>query len=192
MSYESVDLSSTRLRTERLLLRPWQLGDVDDFFTYARVNGVGEMAGWTPHKTKRDSLATIQTFIVEKKTLALEYRGHVIGSLDVKSYDTSNDLTLATVCCAEIGYALSKEYWGRGLMPEAVNGFLTYLFDETKLEALVCGYYDGNQQSAKVQEKCGFSFYKQRETMSGRGTKELMNYTVLYRGDWIKKKNKAK
>ena len=51
-----VDISNVVLTTERLTLRPFRLGDLDDFFEYASVDGVGEMAGWAPHENKIKSL----------------------------------------------------------------------------------------------------------------------------------------
>ena len=41
----TVDISKVVLETDRLLLRGWREEDVDDFFEYASVDGVGEMAG---------------------------------------------------------------------------------------------------------------------------------------------------
>ena len=43
-----IDISGVTLRTPRLLLRPWQESDLDDFYEYASVDGVGQMAGWLP------------------------------------------------------------------------------------------------------------------------------------------------
>jgi ribosomal-protein-alanine N-acetyltransferase len=54
----------------------------------------------------------------------------------------------------EIGYVLSRDYWGNGIMPEAVNAVIEYLFSELDLDFLTCGYYDFNSQSKRVQEKC--------------------------------------
>ena len=53
---KNIDISNVTLRTERLLLRPWRESDLDDFFEYASVDGVGQMAGWLPHKSKEESL----------------------------------------------------------------------------------------------------------------------------------------
>ena len=39
-------LNGLTIETERLILRPWKQTDLDDFFEYASVDGVGEMAGW--------------------------------------------------------------------------------------------------------------------------------------------------
>ena len=52
-----IDISNVVLRTERLVLRPWRESDLDDFFGYASVDGVGEMAGWSHHKTKEETQA---------------------------------------------------------------------------------------------------------------------------------------
>lgn len=50
-----IDISNVVIKTERLILRPWKETDLDDFFEYASVDGVGEMAGWPHHKSKEES-----------------------------------------------------------------------------------------------------------------------------------------
>ncbi len=47
---ELIDISNVVLKTERLILRPFTLEDLNDFYEYARVDGVGQMAGWIPHQ----------------------------------------------------------------------------------------------------------------------------------------------
>jgi ribosomal-protein-alanine N-acetyltransferase len=44
----TIDISQVVLKTERLILRPWEIADLDDFFEYASVDGVGQMAGYRP------------------------------------------------------------------------------------------------------------------------------------------------
>ena len=46
-----IDISNVVLRTERLILRPWRMDDLNDFYEYASVDGVGQMAGWKPHES---------------------------------------------------------------------------------------------------------------------------------------------
>ena len=41
-----IDLKNVCLETERLIRREWQETDLADFFEYASVDGVGQMAGW--------------------------------------------------------------------------------------------------------------------------------------------------
>lgn len=45
-------INGTIIETERLILRPFKQSDLDDFYEYASVEGVGEMAGWNTMKTK--------------------------------------------------------------------------------------------------------------------------------------------
>ena len=64
-----IDISNVKLETERLILRAWEITDLDNFFEYASVNGVGEKAGWEHHKSKDESLEILKMFIDEKKVL---------------------------------------------------------------------------------------------------------------------------
>lgn len=41
-----IDISHVVLYTNRMILRPWQESDLEDFYEYAKVDGVGQMAGW--------------------------------------------------------------------------------------------------------------------------------------------------
>ena len=50
-----IDVSHVTLKTERLILRPWQETDLDDLYAYASVDGVGQMAGWKPHENREES-----------------------------------------------------------------------------------------------------------------------------------------
>lgn len=45
----TIDVSKTTIETDRLILRAWQDTDVNDFYEYASVEGVGEMAVWKHH-----------------------------------------------------------------------------------------------------------------------------------------------
>ena len=69
----SIDISEVTLHTPRMTLRPWRESDLEDFYAYAKVDGVGQMAGWTPHKNMEESRTILQKFIVLKRTFALEY-----------------------------------------------------------------------------------------------------------------------
>ena len=153
-----IDVTGMILRTPRLLLRPWRETDLEDLYAYARVDGVGQMAGWLPHKSIEESREILKRFIEEKKTLAIELEGKVIGSLGIEYYREENHPALNDLRGREIGYVLSKDYWGRGLMPEAVRAVTEYLFEIEKLDFLLVGHFIWNRQSARVIEKCGFRY----------------------------------
>ncbi len=155
-----IDISTVVLPTPRLILRPWQESDLADFYEYARVDGVGQMAGWMPHQDMEESRRILSHFIAGKNVFALEYQGKVIGSLGIEAYNEDHYPELSELKGREIGYVLSKDYWGRGLMPEAVQGVISYLFKQENLDFLLVGHLDWNRQSARVIEKCGFQYLK--------------------------------
>lgn len=176
-----IDISEITLKTQRLLLRPWRETDLQDFYEYARVDGVGQMCGWTPHKDMEESRQILAHFVEQKRELALEYRGKVIGSLGIKAYNEDDYPELSNLSGGELGYVLSKDYWGQGLMPEAVKAVIKYAFETVKLDFILVGHFDWNRQSARVIEKCGFQYIKSLPYETRYGTTETSVNYILYR-----------
>lgn len=180
---KAVDISQVVLKTERLTLRAWKQSDLDDFFEYASVDGVGQMAGWNPHKSKEETQMVLNSFVNKKKTFALVYEGKVIGSLGIEEYDEENFPELSSLSGRSIGYVLSKDYWGKGFMPEAVQAVVDYLFCVEHLDFLLVGHFVWNTQSQRVIEKCGFKFIKNTTFETRYNTIENCKEYILYRCD---------
>ena len=176
-----VDVTNIRIETPRLILRPWRETDLDDFYEYARVDGVGQMAGWLPHESIVKSAFILQMFISEKKTLALELKakGKVIGSLGIEKAPDEPEIP-GNLLGRELGYVLSKQYWGRGLMPEAVKAVIDYCFDTLDYDYLACAHFVWNSQSRRCIEKSGFSFLKEVKHETRYGTVEDTKLYILY------------
>ena len=177
----SFDVSVIRIDTERLILRPWRENDLTDFYNYARVDGVGQMAGWQPHKSLEETKTVLSIFIEQKKSFALELKenGKVIGSLSLDEKDENIDFP-ENLKGRELGFALNKEYWGRGLMPEAVGAVVDYCFSELGFDWLCCGHFIWNNQSCRVIEKCGFQYVKDIVFDTRSGTKEPGKYYIQF------------
>lgn len=170
------DITGIVLETERLILREWNIEDLDDFFEYASVPEVGPMAGWSPHENKEKSLEILNRFIEGKRTFAIVYKENhkVIGSLGVEYYGREESLTeFIPYQGRSIGYVLSKDYWGKGLMPEALKVVIDYLFNTLDYDFLLCGHFDFNNRSRRVQEKCGFVPYRKISFDTKLGKEEL-------------------
>lgn len=177
---KTIDISGIILRTERLILRPWKESDLEDFYEYARVDGVGQMAGWLPHKNIEESREILENFISHKKAFAIEYQGKAIGSLGIERYNEENNPELAPLRGRELGYVLSKEYWGQGLVPEAVKAVIQYLFETENLDFILVGHFERNSQSARVIQKCGFAYLKPASYETQYGTTEPSRVYILY------------
>ena len=152
-----IDISNVVLRTERLILRPWRESDLDDFFEYASVDGVSG-----------------------KKTFAIERGGKIIGSLGIEKYDEEKLPEFSYKSGRELGFVLYKAYWGNGYMAEAVRAVIDYLFGQVGLDFIACGYFTDNPQSKRVQEKCGFEFYKYSKYTTAYGVTKDECINVLF------------
>lgn len=181
---KQIDITGVVLQTERLTLRPWSLSDLPDFYEYASVDGVGQMAGWNPHQNIEESKKILEMFIRNKKTFAIEYQGKVIGSIGIEEYEEENYPELDTLLGREIGYVLSKKYWGQGFMPEAVRTVITYLFDDVGVDFILVGHFEWNTQSRRVIEKCGFEKIKTTKYKTQYDMVETSEEYILYHSDY--------
>lgn len=177
-----IDVTSIRIETPRLILRPWRESDPQDFYEYASVDGVGQMAGWLPHKTIERTKTLLESLIREKENLAMELKetGRVIGSIGVETRDIPLGIP-EHLQGREIGFDMNKDYWGRGLMPEAVQGLLAYCFQSINYDYLTCGHFAWNTQCQRVMEKCGFQFLMEIPDETNFGKPEITRLYIRYR-----------
>jgi len=147
------------LETKRLLLRPWRLDDAPALYELARDPRIGPAAGWPIHTSVANSREIIETVLSAEETYAviLKATNAVVGSVGLLPANRSNlDIDVTD---REIGYWIGVDYWGQGLIPEAVQALLHYAFVELEVDTVWCGYFDGNTKSQRVQEKCGFRYH---------------------------------
>ena len=181
-----IDVTNIRIETPRLILRPWRMADLEDLYEYARVDGVGQMAGWQPHGSIEESRAILEMFIRERKTLALESREDrkVIGSLGLEPCYPATGLD-ERLQGREIGYVLNPAYWGNGYIPEAVNALLYHALFEMGVDTVWCGHYDFNENSRRVIEKCGFSpVFRREEVLFHMG--DRVAWAIYYEMDAVR------
>lgn len=143
------------LYTPRLILREICLGDAEDMFYYAQHPLVGPNAGWAPHTSIQETRRVIQLFLEAKKrgepgvfAIIDRQTGRMIGTIEL--------FNLVFGFKAELGYALSPDYWGRGIIPEAAESVLEYGFHVLQLKRIEASAFLTNYQSQRVCEKLGF------------------------------------
>ena len=162
-----IDTSQIVIETERLILRAFTESDLTDFYAYASVPGVGEMAGWPHHQSIETSKNILRSFIEEKEVFAVFHKAEnkVIGSLGVHAPPPwlSKDERYKHLNAYKIGYVLAKDFWGQGLMPEAVKAVIDYGFNTLGIDAFTCEHFTENSQSRRVIEKIGFEFVMKGE-----------------------------
>ena len=176
-------IKNKEIETERLLLRAFKETDLNDFYEYAKIDGVGEMAGWPHHENIEESKKILDRFIKNDIVFAIVYKENnkVIGSLGVEECGLVDKLIeFDGLLGRELGYVLSKNYWGKGIMPEAVKGVIDYLFNDLNLDYITIGHFSRNNQSRRVIEKCGFKPYRKLVFETKMGTEETGILHLLF------------
>jgi [ribosomal protein S5]-alanine N-acetyltransferase len=69
---------------------------------------------------------------------------------------SADDFEVSTTHRAEIGYWLARDYWGQGIMTDALRAYVRYAFLELQLQRLTAHVFEFNVGSARVLEKNGF------------------------------------
>ena len=141
------------IETKRLILRDFSQEDLNDLFAYAQSDKVGPMAGWKPHDSIEESQKILNMFIEENEVWAIEdkHLNKVIGSIGLHKDSRRNNPKALM-----LGYVLSEEYWGKGLMVEACRAVLNYGFNECDLGLISIYHFPFNTQSESVIHKLGF------------------------------------
>lgn len=175
------------LETERLVLRPWSETDAESLYEYASDEKVGPIAGWPVHTSVENSLEIIRNVLSADETYAVCLRSDnkAIGSIGLMIGDASDLCTSDDE--AEIGYWIGVPFWGQGLIPEAVKELLRYGFENLKLDKIWCGYFDGNEKSKRVQEKCGFKYHHTNKNIHWALMDDIRteHVTCMDKSDWV-------
>ncbi len=174
-------------KTERLILRRWNDSDAEDLFKYASDPDVGPIAGWPPHQSIEESRDVIKNVLSGKEAYAICLKEDVkaIGAIELK-LNGYTDMTDRYDEC-EMGYWLGKPFWGQGIMPEAVKEMLRHAFEDCGMQTVWIGYYEGNNKSKRVQEKCGFKYQWRSEDVDVplMHEKRTGHVSLMTKEDWM-------
>lgn len=145
------------METQRLILRPWREDDAEALYKYASDPEVGPRAGWSPHKSVKESREIIRTIFSGEGMWAVELKstGEPIGCVGYLTSSASN-LPIADDE-AEVGYWIAKPYWNQGICTEAMKAVVDYCFEVRGFTRLWGDYFPENPSSGRVMAKCGFS-----------------------------------
>ena len=88
-----------------------------------------------------------------------------------------------------LGYWLADDYWGRGLMSEAVGAVLAFAFERLNAPAVEATYLEENPASGRVMEKNGFQPVAQTLLWSRfQGTYLPGHLMRCEKVDWLKQR----
>lgn len=175
-------LGTRILQTERLILRPFLEEDAEAMFdNWASDPEVTKFLSWPTYKSIDDAHAILNQWLESydnpefyQWAIVLKELGQPIGSISVVNLDNRVDL-------AEIGYCIGKNWWGQGIMPEALKAVMQYLFEVVGMQRLEAGHDPENSASGAVIRKCGFRYEGtlRRRIRSNRGITDVAWYSML-------------
>lgn len=139
-------------KSSELSIRPFRLTDVDDFFSWASDDGVTQYLRWNSINDKQQALKYLTEIAIPHPwRRSICWADKSIGYISIKP-ESGDDCHRA-----HISYAISVDFWGRGITTEAVKMAIPMVFHEfrhvVRIEALV---ENENKASQKVLEKSGF------------------------------------
>jgi ribosomal-protein-alanine N-acetyltransferase len=144
------------LATERLLFRQLTFEDANEIFRLRSDERVNRFLTRNQYKTLEEAGAFIN--IINRNINNNEAIYWVI------TFKNDNKL-IGTICLwniqpenyrAEIGYELNPDFWGKGIMKEAIPKIIAYGFETMNLHSIEADLDPGNAQSVMLLEKNGF------------------------------------
>lgn len=175
-----------RMETERLILRRLRITDAEDmYYNWASDPEVTRFLTWPVHSNVDVTRSLLSdwvsryedggyfNWVIEDKS-----SGKAIGNISVVGMKES-------VESAEIGYCMSREYWGRGIMPEALKAVINFLFGTVELKRIAARHDVNNPRSGRVMEKAGMK-YEGTLRGDGRNNQGICDMVVraILRSDW--------
>lgn len=144
--------------TDRFILRKCTIEDAEDiFYYYASRDKVTEYLSWQTHKSVEDTKLYLENVVLpdyDKETygwfIELKSINKVVGNISIVKFDKEKKQ-------AELGWVLSNDFWGQGIMPEAAAIILDYVksLGFVRIEAR---HNIENPKSGRVMQKIGMQF----------------------------------
>lgn len=152
-------LGTKRIETDRLILRRFSAEDAEVMYrNWASDPQVTKYLTWPAHETTEVTKAVLSDWVSAYDNLdnyqwAIELKdiAEPIGSISVVSHNDRVEL-------AHIGYCLGRQWWGKGIMTEALAAVMAFLFREVGLQRIESRHDPRNGGSGVVMRKCGMKF----------------------------------
>ncbi len=170
------------IETERLILRRFVMEDATAMFDrWANDERVTRYLTWAPHGNVRVTEQVLGDWIFEYHSPKSYQWAIVLKELDDKPIGSIGVVHVeSAVDGAEVGYCMSADHWGRGIMTEALKAVIDYLFDAgfRRIQAI---HDVENPASGAVMGKCGMEYEGtlRRAARNQRGIVDVAVYAIL-------------
>jgi RimJ/RimL family protein N-acetyltransferase len=182
-----VDHVMLRIETDRLVLRPMQIEDVDDLYQYQSNPEIVRFIPWPPRTMEQVKEAAEKTIATGKFEL-LEDKDYIVLVWELKSTgQVIGQSNMALVSkdnkCADIGWVTHQNYQRQGYAFEATKALLNYAFANTDVHRVIADIDTRVPESAALAEKLGMrreATYLDGEFFKGQWC-DMWQYAILKR-----------
>jgi ribosomal-protein-alanine N-acetyltransferase len=164
-----------QLTLERCTNRKWRLDDAPSLAKHANNPNVSlALRDFFPHPyTIADAEEYLNRVVLERPTISfcIEIENSAVGGIGIRIGQDVHKYS------AELGYWLGEEFWGHGVMSEAVNAFADHCFRNFPFHRIFAETFSNNPASARILEKAGFVFegrLKSNVVKNGQGLDSLV------------------
>lgn len=182
-------IKDVRIESERLILRQWNMNDINDVVEGLNNINVTKWLASAPFPyTKKDAEDFIKKTIdndLYNFAIVLKSENKVIGGTQLTNISIANGT-------AGGGIWINEKYQGYGYGTEAFGARIKYAFEVLGLRRLENGYFKENEKSHKMQLKFGYKdegIRRQRFVSKATGKIEDEYITGLLKDEWIKYKS---
>jgi len=145
------------LETRRLILRALRPSDLDDLYEYASDPEIDHYVPWEHYKNRDEACENLNMFLEQYDkegfgAWGIEHRADkkLIGLINTSKPGYNRRV--------EVGYTISRAYWGQGLATEALQAAIQFGFEKMELARIEAVVLPENSASARVLEKAGMQF----------------------------------
>lgn len=175
------------IKTERLILRPFEKSDLEEVLNYYSLPDVQRYLDWKA----RDKVETKAALDEMRKQTRLSRPGEALVLAVVRKSDgkvighVSLRYTDATAAQGEIRFAIAPTVRRHGYGAEAVRAAITLGFDEYHLHRIFARTAGHNEESARLLKNLGMrleAHYREHALFQGEWDEEL-HFAILDR-EW--------
>ena len=191
MNYETIEIKTKRLIMKR--------GEKEDYlkvyeYDYSKLKGIDGVV-----KLVKQNIKKIDTLFKMgmKKYFNKIKKAHVYDWIIYL-----NEVPIGNIITGEenidkkeieVSFNIHPNYWGKGYMPEALEGVIEFLY-KNGYDSVVCIYQDGNKKAKRVLEKLGFKPYALlKDSLKTEKGNLIDEYKMVMKKDnWFSKTGKLK
>lgn len=173
---------TVKLETERLILRPFQVEDIEAAFrNWTSDEKVTEFLRWPTHSNVEITERVLKSWMEDyadsayyQWAIQVKDLGEPIGTISVVGMDEKTEKV-------HIGYCIGSKWWHQGFTSEAFAAIIPFFFEQVGAKRIESQHDPANPNSGNVMKKCGLVYEGtlRKADFSNKGIVDACMYGLL-------------